>query len=73
MEKIIDSDISGYQYKILTGDKIYYKCDPKLNKECNHRHCSYEHTGPCEYTSKKEYAMLMKKNKKIVKSIKHKK
>ncbi len=67
LEKRIDTEIPGYQYKILTGDTIFYKCDPQLNKECDHKHCSYEHTGPCEYTSKKEYAMLLKKRKEDMK------
>lgn len=61
MEKVIESKIPGYGYKVLTapGEKIYFKCDPKLNKECDHKNCSYEHTGPCEFTSKNECALLI--------------
>lgn len=63
MEKMIESELPGYQYKILTGNVIYYKCDPNLNRECDHKKCSYENTGPCEFTRKKEYTMLIRKDK----------
>lgn len=61
MEKIIESGKPGYGYKILTipDGKIHYKCDPNLNTKCDHKNCSYEHTGPCEFTSKKECALLI--------------
>lgn len=63
MERMIKSGIPGFQYKILTGNKIFYKCNPEINLECDHKKCFYNGTGPCEFTSKKEYALLIKEKK----------
>lgn len=42
------------------NNKIWYKCDPNKNKECNKRSCAHNTNAihrECDRTSKKEYSI----------------
>lgn len=46
------------------GEKIYYMCNPEINKDCNKRFCKYNTNAIdniCDKTSKKKFALKMER------------